>query len=629
MYKQYIRVLYTCIVSLFLISCTETLPLHNNGEAHYDISEIDRETVYTLKDEWAYAQEEFISPLLPIELYDRFERITQSWTNYTVSQQKYSYATYAVRIRGFDPEKVYALYFTRTSSAFTAFINGRPFYNSGIPGKNLDEEEFDWNARTVILPLNNETEANIVLHISNFNDRSPGAESPFYIGLYDTVQQKHTIEKLLTSGVFALLLAMSAFFISLFLFYKKEQSACLFGILCFIFALRTICYNDFLIKDIFPALSGRIMFRLGYFTFPLAAIFMFFFIFDLFLDSSKRLFKFLLLLFIPLIIYSICTLFAPFYFFTNPLTFVQVYTLFLALIAVGIVIRAIILKKHLAIPFCCAFLCFISAGIIDILISNDIIHLPLISHFAILFLLIPMGFIVISHFSQAFKTLNEITESIEAANISFQRFFPKEFMQFLNKKNIMSIKLGDTIYKDMFIAFVHIDTHTDLATAAARQELLTVYNSVIRSVYPLIKKYKGMIDKYLADGMMLLFYGSAEEAVNCILDITAQIYTLNAHRKAKGLYPMSSSVGIHYGSVMMGTIGEEERMDTTVISDAVNIASRLHAYAAKHNINILVTESLRTQLADKYWRTHTCFYHGRIRFQGKQNPINIYEIDVL
>ncbi|MGP1576795.1 MAG: adenylate/guanylate cyclase domain-containing protein [Treponema sp.] len=623
------RVVCTCIISLCLISCTETLPLQNNGEGHYDISEIDRDIVYSLGDTWAYAQGEFISPALPIELYDRFERITQSWTQYTLPQPKYGYATYAIRVRGFDPEKVYALYFTRTSSAFTAFVNRRPFYSCGVPGRNFNEEQFDRSAHTVILPLKNETEANIVLHISNFNDRNPGVESPFYIGLYDTVQRRHTVEKLITSGIFALLLSMSAFFISLFLFYKKEHATCLFGILCFIFALRTICYNNFLIKDIFPALSGRIMFRLGYFTFPLAVIFMFSFIFNLFFDSSTRFLKFLLLLFAPLLIYSVLTLSAPFYFFTYPLPAVQAYTLLLALIAIGIVIRAIIMKKHLAILFCCAFICFIGTGIIDMLISNNIIRAPFISHFAILFLLMPMGFIVISHFSKAFKTLHKMTEHIEAANVSFQRFFPNEFMQFLHKKNIMSIKLGDTMYKDMFIAFVHIDTHTDLATAAARQELLMVYNDVIRSSYPLIKKYKGFIDKYLADGMMLLFYGSAEETVNCILEITALIKTINIHRTAKKLCPITNSAGIHYGSVMMGTIGEEERMDTTVISDAVNIASRLNSYAAQQDMSMLITESLRQQISDQYWRTHTCFYHGRIRFHGKKNPINIYEINVL
>ena len=80
---------------------------------------------------------------------------------------------------------------------------------------------------------------------------------------------------------------------------------------------------------------------------------------------------------------------------------------------------------------------------------------------------------------------------------------------------------------------------------------------------------------------------------------------------------------------MMGTIGEKERMDTTVISDVVNISSRMHSYATEKNVNIIISETVREQLPETYWRTHTCFYHGKVQFTGKQKLINVYEVDLL
>ena len=80
---------------------------------------------------------------------------------------------------------------------------------------------------------------------------------------------------------------------------------------------------------------------------------------------------------------------------------------------------------------------------------------------------------------------------------------------------------------------------------------------------------------------------------------------------------------------MMGTIGELERMDTTVISDVVNISSRMHNYATQKNVNIIISENVREQLPESYWRTHTCFYYGKIQFHGKKNLINVYEVDLL
>ena len=80
---------------------------------------------------------------------------------------------------------------------------------------------------------------------------------------------------------------------------------------------------------------------------------------------------------------------------------------------------------------------------------------------------------------------------------------------------------------------------------------------------------------------------------------------------------------------MMGTIGEPERMDTTVISDVVNISSRMYSYATEKNVNIIISETVREQLLESYWRTHTCFYYGKIKFHGKRNLINVYEVNLL
>lgn len=200
------------------MSCTKVEQLYvSNGI--YDISDIDKDIVYSLKGSWAYAEKEFVSPIMPLEIYTHFQPIEFGWTTYTPPQPVQGYASYAVRIRGFEPQKVYAIHFTRTSSAFTVYLNGNLFYTSGTPGKNFKEEIFDWHADTVILPLNNETEATIVVHLSNFHDRNPGVETPFLFGLYSTLQTKIVLDKLVSSGIFSILFSMATFFISLFLYF--------------------------------------------------------------------------------------------------------------------------------------------------------------------------------------------------------------------------------------------------------------------------------------------------------------------------------------------------------------------------------------------------------------------------
>lgn len=612
-------------VSLYTTSCTEVEKLYAS-DGVYDISNIDKDTVYSLNGAWKYAEKTFVPALAPLEAYTRSEPIEVGWRDYTSPQPVEGYASYAVKICGFNPEKVYAIHFTRTSSAFAVFLNGEPLYASGTPGKSFEEEVFDWNAETVILPLIEETEATLVVHLSNFHDRNPGLEAPFLFGLYTTLQEKKAVDRLIASGIFSTLLSMATFFVSLFLFYRKETTAGLFGILCYSFAIRTLCYNDFLLKNFFPDISMAVMFRLGYLTFPVCAIFTFLFIIHLFIKKPPKIFY---ILTIPLILYSLMTLFATFSMFVNILLIVQLYILFLAIIASTVVLYALIKRRPFALLFLISFLLFIGAAVFDILISNGIIKAPFISHFAILMLLVPMAFIVIQHFSAAFKTQEQMIDAIEKINVSFQRFFPNEFLQFLHKKNVTDVSLGDNTYKSMFVAFIHLGIKTELSSGSEREELLVLYNTVVQAANPLIKKYDGFIDKYLTEGLMVLFYGTADQALDCIIEITQLIEKFNLHRKEKSLPVIHISSGVHYGKLMMGTIGEAERMDTTVISDAVNISSRMHTYATKKNVHIIISETVREQLSEGYWRTHSCFYHGKVQFQGKKNVMNIYEVGLL
>ena len=102
----FILMLFTII--LCTISCTKEDRLYAS-DGIYDISDIDKDTVYSLKGSWAYAEKEFVSAVMPIETYMHFQPIESGWTTYTPAQSVHGYASYAVRIRGFEPQKIYAI----------------------------------------------------------------------------------------------------------------------------------------------------------------------------------------------------------------------------------------------------------------------------------------------------------------------------------------------------------------------------------------------------------------------------------------------------------------------------------------------------------------------------------------
>ena len=73
------------VMSLYTISCTKEERLYTSNGI-YDISDIDKDTVYTLNGSWGYAEKEFVPAIMPLDAYTRFEPIEQGWVSYTPPQ---------------------------------------------------------------------------------------------------------------------------------------------------------------------------------------------------------------------------------------------------------------------------------------------------------------------------------------------------------------------------------------------------------------------------------------------------------------------------------------------------------------------------------------------------------------
>ena len=98
----------------------------------------------------------------------------------------------------------------------------------------------------------------------------------------------------------------------------------------------------------------------------------------------------------------------------------------------------------------------------------------------------------------------------------------------------------------------------------------------------------------------------------------------NEERRASGLAPIGIGIGINTGSLMMGTIGETHRMDGTVISDAVNLASRIESLTKEYHVGLLISEYTYEQLADP--RAYDVRPIDVVVVKGKTRPVTIFEV---
>jgi|JI6StandDraft_1071083.scaffolds.fasta_scaffold16917_2 DNA-binding response OmpR family regulator len=216
------------------------------------------------------------------------------------------------------------------------------------------------------------------------------------------------------------------------------------------------------------------------------------------------------------------------------------------------------------------------------------------------------------------------TAQLVALNRANQRFVPREILHMLGRSNIAEARLGDQIHRVMAILFSDLFDFTGFSETMTAQETFGFINGYLGRISPLFHSRGGVIDKYIGDEVMVLFPGRVDDALDSAIDLQRVLAKYSQQRIAKGRRPIRAGVGIHIGGLMVGIVGEEERMQGTVISDAVNIASRLQGLTRKYGCPILVSEQTLqgVQFPDSF--------HARlvdkVRMRGKTALTTVYEI---
>jgi two-component system sensor histidine kinase ChiS len=207
-------------------------------------------------------------------------------------------------------------------------------------------------------------------------------------------------------------------------------------------------------------------------------------------------------------------------------------------------------------------------------------------------------------------------------NSAYGRFVPQDFLKFLGRESILDVRLGDHVQKEMAILFSDIRSFTNLSEEMTPQENFDFINNYLKQVSPVVRDHKGFIDKYIGDAVMALFPESADDAVQSAICMQKQVARYNEELKLKNLPPIAIGVGVHTGTLMLGTIGERKRMESTVISDAVNLASRLEGLTKFYGAGILISENTLEDLQESYQYR----FLEKVKVKGKKKAVWVFEI---
>lgn len=218
----------------------------------------------------------------------------------------------------------------------------------------------------------------------------------------------------------------------------------------------------------------------------------------------------------------------------------------------------------------------------------------------------------------------KFTEELCKLNQAFSRFVPRQFLQFLDKSSIVDVQLGDSVQQEMSVLFSDIRDFTALSETMTPKENFKFINAYLSRMETAIVENNGFIDKYIGDAILALFSGEADNAVKAGIAMLQRLTKYNIYRIKSGHQPIKIGIGINTGSMILGTVGGTNRMDGTVISDAVNLASRLEGVTKSYGVSLLISQHTFAHLHNP---TDYCIrFIEQVKVKGKSQPVAVFEV---
>lgn len=224
------------------------------------------------------------------------------------------------------------------------------------------------------------------------------------------------------------------------------------------------------------------------------------------------------------------------------------------------------------------------------------------------------------------KLLEEEHTQLKMRAYKLSRYLPPTVWQAINRgddKHLQAERKRITIF------FSDIKDFSQLSEEIEAETLTDILNHYLSEMSRIVHHYGGTIDKFMGDGMMILFGDSAsrgvkDDATRCVsmaLAMKKRIKALELEWYNQGIkQPIQVRMGINTGYCTVGTFGTANHLDYTVLGTQVNLASRLES--AANPDEILISHETWSLVKD----TVMCRDKGEITVKGFAQPIKVYQV---
>ena len=219
------------------------------------------------------------------------------------------------------------------------------------------------------------------------------------------------------------------------------------------------------------------------------------------------------------------------------------------------------------------------------------------------------------------------TQAVAMMTRAFEKFVPKQFLQRIARDGLENLKPGNVQASQITTLFTDLRSFSTISEGMTPRSLFAFLNEYLAWMQEPIDHFGGFIDKFIGDAIMALFdqngSAQAEAAVKAAIGMQRRLMEWNHRRQDSPAFPVASGIGIHTGIVMLGTLGSTTRMDSTVIGDSVNLASRLEGLTKHYGVRIIVSEDTWALLDQSAFESREL---DLVSVKGRVAPVTVHEI---
>ena len=216
------------------------------------------------------------------------------------------------------------------------------------------------------------------------------------------------------------------------------------------------------------------------------------------------------------------------------------------------------------------------------------------------------------------KVFRESDKKLNKKDNEYQKYISKEYLKFFGNEKIENLTVGDSVQVKLCTLFCDMRNSYFSSETLSLQDNFDVIKDFTALVSTSIQKNRGFIDKFIGDGVLAIFE-SEDNALNCAIEIAKQLDYKNL--VSVGKEHIKFGISLNSGMCVVGIVGSSKQKQFSVVSDVVNLCSRIEGLNKLFGTRILMTKNFISNLKNSY----SLRYIGTIQFDDLTSKIPIFE----